>query len=181
MKSLIKLMNKFGAHFSPKNKFNFPLKFTSSETPIGIDYKAGVSAQLKSAVILAGLNSYGATKIIEHHRSRDHTENILLNSKKTIFINNDKQRTIKIFGKNSLNSLKINVPCDPSSAAFFSSSSLALAFSRSTTSCITPLHGSKTSTHSSILRGAKIDLLDAQVGVMMMTRWVAPQSIRRLM
>ena len=33
--------------------------------PIGINYKAGVSAQLKSAVILAGLNSYGNTKLIE--------------------------------------------------------------------------------------------------------------------
>ena len=45
--------------------------------PIGIKYKAGVSAQLKSAVILAGLNSYGKTKIIEKKKSRDHTENML--------------------------------------------------------------------------------------------------------
>ena len=50
----------------------------SSEMPIGINYKAGVSAQLKSAVILAGLNSYGDTKIIEKEKSRDHTENMLL-------------------------------------------------------------------------------------------------------
>ena len=65
MKSLIELMSKFGAFFLPKNKFRFPLKIISSEVPIGINYKAGVSAQLKSAVIFAGLNSYGNTKIIE--------------------------------------------------------------------------------------------------------------------
>ena len=65
MKKLINLMSKFGATFLPKKKFNFPLKLISSKCPIGINYKAGVSAQLKSAVILAGLNSYGNTKIIE--------------------------------------------------------------------------------------------------------------------
>ena len=48
-------MSEFGATFLPKNKTNFPLTLISSEIPIGIEYKAGVSAQLKSAVILAGL------------------------------------------------------------------------------------------------------------------------------
>ena len=80
MKSLINLMEKFGAFFIPKNKFNFPIKLISSQMPIGINYEAGVSAQLKSAVILAGLNSYGITSIYESKKSRDHTENILLNN-----------------------------------------------------------------------------------------------------
>ena len=56
-------MTRFGATFFPKGKFNFPLKIISSKMPIGIDYEAGVSAQLKSAVILAGLNAYGNTRI----------------------------------------------------------------------------------------------------------------------
>ena len=56
--------------------------------PIGIQYKAGKSAQLKSAVILAGLNSYGLTKIIENESSRNHTENMILNNKKVIKIKN---------------------------------------------------------------------------------------------
>ena len=68
MKKLIKLMSEFGAEFLPKNKFNFPLKLISTEMPVGIKYKAGVSAQLKSAVILAGLNSYGITEIIEEKK-----------------------------------------------------------------------------------------------------------------
>ena len=77
MRKLIDLMSEFGATFLPKNKFQFPLKIVSTELPIAINYRAGVSAQLKSAVILAGLNSYGTTTIFENEKSRDHTENIL--------------------------------------------------------------------------------------------------------
>ena len=54
----------------------------STEMPVGINYKAGVSAQLKSAVIFAGLNSYGTTKLLEQEKSRDHTENMLLKIKR---------------------------------------------------------------------------------------------------
>ena len=69
MKKLINLMTEFGAFFFPKNKFKFPLKIISSEMPIGINYNAGISAQLKSAVILAGLNSFGNTNIVENEKS----------------------------------------------------------------------------------------------------------------
>ena len=124
MKSLIKLMNKFGANFEPKNKFNLPLKLTSSKMPIGIKYKAGVSAQLKSAVIFAGLNSFGNTKIVEQHKSRDHTENMLLNNSQTIRIDNKQTKKITVLGKSYLNPSKILVPNDPSSAAFFSALTL---------------------------------------------------------
>ena len=65
MKKLIKVMSEFGAFFLPKNKYNFPLRLISSETPVGINFEAGVSAQIKSAVILAALNSSGNSKIIE--------------------------------------------------------------------------------------------------------------------
>ena len=64
-------MERFGAYFLPKNKFNFPLKLISSSFPVGINYEAGVSAQLKSAVILAGLNSFGNTTVMENQKSRD--------------------------------------------------------------------------------------------------------------
>ena len=121
MKKLIDLMSKFGATFLPKNKINFPLKLKSSQIPIGINYKAGVSAQLKSAVILAGLNANGTTNIIEINKSRDHTENMLLQNKKVIKIKKIKKnkKHIKIYGKEFLNPQKINVNGDPSSAAFF--------------------------------------------------------------
>ena len=119
MEKLINLMSAFGASFSPKKKIKFPLKIVSSKIPIGITYKAGVSAQLKSAVMLAGLNSYGETKIIENEKSRDHTESMLMNNSKVIEIKNNKNKVIKIHGKNQIEPINITVPGDPSSAAFF--------------------------------------------------------------
>jgi len=119
MKKLIELMSKFGAEFLPKKKFNFPLKLISTEMPIGIKYISGVSAQLKSAVILAGLNSYGITEVTEKQKSRDHTENILFNNPRAIKIKEGKTKIIKIFGKKYLNPLNMSIPGDPSSAAFF--------------------------------------------------------------
>ena len=126
MRKLIDLMSKFGATFLPQNKNNFPLTLISSEIPIGIEYKAGVSAQLKSAAILAGLNANGVTNITEEKKSRNHTENMLLQSKNVLKIikNKKKQNHIKVFGKNYLNPLKINVGGDPSSAAFFTALTL---------------------------------------------------------
>ena len=124
MKSLINLMTKFGANFKPNNKFNFPLKLISSDMPVGINYKAGVSAQLKSAVMLAGLNSYGNTTITEVQKSRNHTENMLLNNTHVITVKEKKKKIIKIIGKNNLGPIKIDVPNDPSSAAFFTALTL---------------------------------------------------------
>tara|TARA_B100001564_G_C20612863_1_gene658410 strand:- start:553 stop:1488 length:936 start_codon:yes stop_codon:yes gene_type:complete len=112
-------MSEFGAEFLPKNKFNFPLKLVSTEMPVCINYKAGVSAQLKSAVVLAGLNSFGTTQIIEDKRSRDHTENILIKNSQAIKVKKGKKKLIEIYGKKYLNRFNIDVPGDPSSAAFF--------------------------------------------------------------
>jgi len=124
MKKLIDLMSKFGASFLPKQKKTFPLKMISSEMPIGIKFKSGVSAQLKSAVILAGLNSYGNTEIEEQVASRNHTENLLMNNKQSIKIKKNKKKIIKIVGKKYLNPININIGGDPSSAAFFTALTL---------------------------------------------------------
>jgi 3-phosphoshikimate 1-carboxyvinyltransferase len=126
MVKLTYLMSEFGAIFLPQNKTNFPLTLVSSEIPIGIEYKAGVSAQLKSSVLLAGLNANGVTNIIEEKKSRNHTENILLQNYNVLKIkkNNKKQNHIKVFGKNYLDPLNINVGGDPSSAAFFTALTL---------------------------------------------------------
>ena len=124
MEKLIKLMSEFGAEFLPKNKFNFPLKIISTEMPIGINYKSGVSAQLKSAAILAGLNAFGNTEIIETEKSRDHTENMLLQNSSSIKVIKGKKKIIKIYGKKILNSINVNIPGDPSSAAFFTALAL---------------------------------------------------------
>ena len=107
-----------GPPFYQRIGFFFPLKLNSTNLPTGIKYKAGVSAQLKSAVIFAGLNSYGNTEIREKDKSRDHTENLLKENSQAIRIINRKEKRIKIFGKKHLNPININVPGDPSSAAF---------------------------------------------------------------
>ena len=124
MKKLIELMSKYGAFFFPKNKTTLPLKLVSSEMPIGIKYLAGNSAQLKSAVIFAGLNSYGITQIEEKKKSRDHTENMLAHNSQAIKINNKKNKIVKVFGRKHLNPIDVNIPGDPSSAAFFSALTL---------------------------------------------------------
>ena len=116
MNKLTMLMSEFGAEFYPKKKINFPLDFISSSLPIGINYESTVSAQLKSAVILAGLNSFGTTTINEKNKSRNHTENFLLKSSKVLKI---KKNIIKVTGKRQLDPFKLSVPGDPSSAAFF--------------------------------------------------------------
>lgn len=126
MKKLIDLMSEFGTTFLPKYKTTFPLTLISAPLPTGIEYKAGVSAQLKSAVLLAGLNVNGITNVIEERRSRNHTENMLLHNKKLIKIkkNQKGQNHIKIYGKEFLNPIKVNVSGDPSSAAFFTALTL---------------------------------------------------------
>ena len=77
-------------------------------------------------MILAALNSYGDTQIIERFKSRDHTEKMLENNNGVLKL---KKRSIKkniiiIKGKKSLKPLHINVPGDPSSAAFFAALTL---------------------------------------------------------
>jgi len=124
MKKLIELMSEFGTSFVPKNKFHFPLKIISTEMPIGINYNAGVSAQLKSAVILAGLNSYGDTEITEEIRSRDHTENLLSSNTQAIKIKSRKKKLIKIHGKKYLKPIHVNIPGDVSSSSFFAALTL---------------------------------------------------------
>jgi 3-phosphoshikimate 1-carboxyvinyltransferase len=124
MEKIIKISSEFGATFLPKGKFKFPLKLISTAMPAGIYYKAGVSAQLKSAVIFAGLNSYGITEITEQEKSRDHTENMLLKNSQAIKIINNKKKLINIYGKKHLNPINITVPGDPSSAAFFTALTL---------------------------------------------------------
>ena len=124
MKKIIILMSQFGAEFSPKNKFFFPLRVSSSNFPIGITYISNTSAQLKSSVILAGLNSFGTTTVVEKYRSRDHTENMLKKNKNSIKITKGKTKLIEVFGKKYLDKFHLKVPGDPSSAAFFTALTL---------------------------------------------------------
>ena len=105
MTKLISLLNMFGANFYPIGKKTFPLTLIASEMPIGINFTSETSAQLKSACILAALNSFGTTNIYEKIPSRNHTENMIKNNKEAFkIIKND---YFKIFGKRVNKTLKL--------------------------------------------------------------------------
>ncbi len=78
------------------------------------------SAQIKSGLILAALNTDGKTKIIEKHTTRNHTEIMLESFKANIEVKkNDNETQIQIIGKKELIPKNIDVPSDLSSSAFF--------------------------------------------------------------
>ncbi|MGY5780527.1 3-phosphoshikimate 1-carboxyvinyltransferase [Rhizobium sp. LEGMi135b] len=78
------------------------------------------SAQVKSAVLLAGLNAPGITTVIEHVMTRDHTERMLVGFGAALSVETDVAgvRTIRLEGQGKLTGQTIDVPGDPSSAAF---------------------------------------------------------------
>ncbi len=92
--------------------------------PIDIDLKIP-SAQIKSGLLLAALNTKGETKITEHKITRDHTEIMLESFGADIKIEKkDNKKIIKIFGQKELFPKNIDVPNDLSSSAFFIVSAL---------------------------------------------------------
>tara|TARA_E500000178_G_scaffold85157_1_gene83702 strand:- start:2160 stop:3494 length:1335 start_codon:yes stop_codon:yes gene_type:complete len=113
-------LQKVGANFKVNNKKTLPLKIIGSTfvNPIHYFEKRG-SAQCKSTVMLAALNSPGQT-VIKAKKSRDHTENIFKYLGIPIIIKKNKHYDeIKIKGQKYFKSFKYEVPSDPSSCAFF--------------------------------------------------------------
>ena len=88
--------------------------------PVPVRYKTPVaSAQIKSAVLLAGLNAPGQTVVIESEPTRDHTERMLAGFGATITTEvTDEGRVITLTGRPELKPQPVAVPRDPSSAAF---------------------------------------------------------------
>jgi len=95
------------------------IKGTSGPTPIV--YRTPVaSAQIKSAVLLAGLNAPGETIVIESEASRDHTEKMLCHfgAEVAVAAEGESGRRITLKGRPELRPAPVVVPADPSSAAF---------------------------------------------------------------
>ena len=112
-------LQRFGAKFKT-NKGKLPLFINGTNNPTPINYieKRG-SAQCKSAVMLAALNTKGQT-IIKAKRSRDHRELLFKHLKLPIKIFKKKNYDIiKIKGKQKIRSLNYKIPSDISSSAFF--------------------------------------------------------------
>ncbi len=100
-----------------------PLTLQGAADPYPIVYESPVpSAQLKSAVLLAGLAAPGETTVIEAQASRDHTERMLKHFGAKISVRqigaNDVGRRIVLQGQPELEPAPVLVPADPSSAAF---------------------------------------------------------------
>ncbi len=113
-------LQKIGANFKVNNNKTLPLKIIGSNfiNPIIYNEKRG-SAQCKSTVMLAALNSPGQT-IIRAKKSRDHTENIFKYLGIPVIVKKKKNNDeIKIKGEKIFKSFKYRVPSDPSSCAFF--------------------------------------------------------------
>jgi 3-phosphoshikimate 1-carboxyvinyltransferase len=98
-----------------------PIVLQGTGAPLPIEYSTPVaSAQIKSAVLLAGLNSPGRTVVIEREASRDHTEKMLAHfgARVSIEPHNSMGRRIILEGRPNLQPAEVRVPADPSSAAF---------------------------------------------------------------
>ncbi|MBX6327035.1 MAG: 3-phosphoshikimate 1-carboxyvinyltransferase [Pseudolabrys sp.] len=98
-----------------------PLTLQGARDPLPVTYESPVaSAQLKSAVLLAGLAAPGETTVIENEATRDHTERLLkhFGAKITVKPFGERGRRIVLKGQPELEPASITVPADPSSAAF---------------------------------------------------------------
>ena len=110
----------FGARAHGRGGGRLPLTLIGAEEPVPVRYATPVaSAQVKSAVLLAGLNAPGETVVIEREATRDHTERMLAGFGAEIATDDtDEGRVITLTGRPELKPQQIAVPRDPSSAAF---------------------------------------------------------------
>ena len=110
-----------GADFTTAPGGRLPLTVRGIVPAVPIAYRLPVaSAQVKSAVLLAGLNTPGVTRVIEPVPTRDHSERMLagFGAELTVETDADGARVIALTGEAELRPQQITVPGDPSSASF---------------------------------------------------------------
>jgi len=121
MRRVIEPLSRMGAQFVARDGGRLPLAVIGATRPLPISYELPVaSAQVKSAILLAALNTPGETTVIERQATRDHTELMLRNFGATVTIAElpDGGRAITLVGQPELLARPVVVPADPSSAAF---------------------------------------------------------------
>lgn len=114
-------LEQFGARIVAREGGRMPLAITGSGEPMPISYRLPVaSAQVKSAVLLAGLNTPGKTTAIETQPTRDHTERMLRHFGAEVETTEeaDGALAVTVTGQPELTGRDIHVPADISSAAF---------------------------------------------------------------
>ncbi len=127
-------LRRFGAKIDTAPGGTLPMRIIGAKDPVPIEYELPVpSAQVKSAVLLAALNAPGTTTVIEPVICRDHTERML----KAFGADVEEEwsargRLVHLTGQKELKACDIEVPADPSSAAFPLAAALLCADSRVT-------------------------------------------------
>ena len=109
-----------GARFAGRDGGRLPLAVEGARRPMPLEYRLPVaSAQVKSAILLAGLCARGTTRVEEPEATRDHSENMLRHfGATTRVIPHGRGRIIELDGQPELVGAPVSVPGDPSSAAF---------------------------------------------------------------
>lgn len=121
MKRVTDPLTGFGATFHGRAGGRLPLTVTGAAKPLAITYTLPVaSAQVKSAVLLAGLNTPGETVVIEPEPTRDHSELMLRAFGADLRVEKRAEggNVITLVGQPELRGQAVQVPGDPSSAAF---------------------------------------------------------------
>ncbi|WP_428483870.1 3-phosphoshikimate 1-carboxyvinyltransferase [Rhodopila sp.] len=120
MRRVIDPLTATGARFITREGGRLPLAIEGARDALPLDYRVPVpSAQVKSAVLLAGLNARGITRVEEPEATRDHSENMLRHFGAAVRVETiGAGRIIELQGQPELLAADVVVPGDPSSAAF---------------------------------------------------------------
>jgi 3-phosphoshikimate 1-carboxyvinyltransferase len=120
MRRVIDPLSACGARFAARQGGRLPLAVEGAANALPLEYRVPVpSAQVKSAVLLAGLNARGITRVEEPEATRDHTENMLRHFGASVQVElAGAGRIITLHGQPELRAADVAVPGDPSSAAF---------------------------------------------------------------
>jgi 3-phosphoshikimate 1-carboxyvinyltransferase len=110
----------FGTQAFGRKGGRLPMTVVGAANPVPVRYALPVaSAQVKSAVLLAGLNAPGQTVVIEREPTRDHSERMLLGFGAELYVEKTSEgNVITLTGRPELRAQSVAVPRDPSSAAF---------------------------------------------------------------
>jgi 3-phosphoshikimate 1-carboxyvinyltransferase len=120
MRRVTEPLSACGARFSARAGGRLPLAIEGAREALPLDYVVPVpSAQVKSAVLLCGLNAPGITRVEEREATRDHSENMLRHFGADVTVSlAGAGRVITLRGQPELRAADVVVPGDPSSAAF---------------------------------------------------------------
>jgi 3-phosphoshikimate 1-carboxyvinyltransferase len=126
MGRVLKPLKSMGLEVKGEGKETLPLILRGSADLIPIEYRLPVaSAQIKSAILLAGLHAAGATTVVEPEATRDHTERMLRHFGAEVTVGvRDGLRAVTVKGDAELEGRRVTVPGDPSSAAFLTAAAL---------------------------------------------------------